>query len=1151
MLITALICSAGLWSTQAVTPQKLALLVGTGPYHTIHEDQNHLDFSDDRNVDLVSDALASTNLVPAQNQIKLKGSAATRARILDGLQQLEREAKPGSVVMIYLSGSTTRVSRSDRSAGWSRGAAAFVPFGSAEEGARNGLILEDDLQDVIGALDAKGVAQVFVVLDASNAGSIRLPPTKSAQCIYLGATEVNEETQANTLEGGFFTITLCRSLQAVSREPGSTYADFVARIRTQLPEIVLGIPQHIVASGDIRASLFGRGVHFEPSGHAFEFRCRTEIPPHYHFGGKVPEPQGEVTAPVQIVEDVECKLRAGSLLLSRDGTEYRVFGRTSQMSSTDALYDVGIWDHRKELKAPEAFPFQDGKLCLLRPTESGKAELKPTILRLVGQDSDPPQLGWLLSPDFAPGRALRQLVEKLPIEVHDGSAASDDLTMTLPMDSDGNTIRTDRINLYRNSDDSLLAHADLGDVSSAQVDKTFVSAVKSAVEWSALERLDNPVTAGALQIRLVPVTERRDKGVVSVEKLLTTRLDNGRPIEFIGRSSFAIEVRATTPWPPYVQIVDLNPGGRMDVLWPPPRIESPKFPADGNWYLLGTKGEGIKEGEWKSKSANIAIFDSDPDFDGAGHEVLRVFATKEKIDFAPILSPPTEVSRALGCADSDTLKDYDETWATSEIGFTVINPKIDAASPALRILAAGAENPRLKELGSVMASGQFSRAIKSSLVLVGARATKQAILNYLVGPCRQAGTDDLLCLAIDAKVVSTNQGPAIVPPGANPNRPDEFLAVRELKIALSTVPAQHRILLMNLHGEELAKYDARMMLTDIDPFASTGMLYLAEDDLARQSMPLFPSRVIERINSSAGESASNFASWLSAQLSGKDSLLISHFAGRDFRFPKIETPMLCNPDPIQERGGSRQPGQKQPPTAWKPGTNYALIVANDTYDTLEKLTYPESDATKLEKLLEDRYAFKVRILKHQSKASIAAAIRSYADPKAYTINPQDQLFVFFAGHGAFDRVFKEGLICVPESKGDVDQDPAFEHYLQYSTLNTLLNGLPFGHVCLALDVCFGGSFASSVAPARFDEPADGPSIGNICHVVAMSGDREVPDASPFTNHLLDWLFSRPLAKPTFFESIDDPDFESLTPHPSLTYFGKNVRGGKFVLLPVK
>ena len=140
-------------------------------------------------------------------------------------------------------------------------------------------------------------------------------------------------------------------------------------------------------------------------------------------------------------------------------------------------------------------------------------------------------------------------------------------------------------------------------------------------------------------------------------------------------------------------------------------------------------------------------------------------------------------------------------------------------------------------------------------------------------------------------------------------------------------------------------------------------------------------------------------------------------------------------------------------------TDRALLFATDHYDNWDNLSNPVNDARTIAKELQDTYGFEVELLEDNNIQDILIKLREYAS-KVYM--EDDQLFIFFAGHGHYDQLLGDGYIVGHDSRSN---DPANTSYLSYSVLGRALNNLPAKHVFLTMDVCFGGTFDAKLASA--------------------------------------------------------------------------------------
>jgi hypothetical protein len=140
--------------------------------------------------------------------------------------------------------------------------------------------------------------------------------------------------------------------------------------------------------------------------------------------------------------------------------------------------------------------------------------------------------------------------------------------------------------------------------------------------------------------------------------------------------------------------------------------------------------------------------------------------------------------------------------------------------------------------------------------------------------------------------------------------------------------------------------------------------------------------------------------------------------------------------------------------------DYAVLFATDKYDNWNDLVNPIIDAGSIARELEERYGFEVEVIENVSQNDVFVKLRQYAQRN---YKPQDQLFVFFAGHGHYDEVYGEGYIVASNS---LAKDEAKTSYISHNRLRSNINNIPCQHIFLVMDACFGGTFDPELAGAR-------------------------------------------------------------------------------------
>jgi hypothetical protein len=140
--------------------------------------------------------------------------------------------------------------------------------------------------------------------------------------------------------------------------------------------------------------------------------------------------------------------------------------------------------------------------------------------------------------------------------------------------------------------------------------------------------------------------------------------------------------------------------------------------------------------------------------------------------------------------------------------------------------------------------------------------------------------------------------------------------------------------------------------------------------------------------------------------------------------------------------------------------DYALLFCTDKYDHWTDLVNPVDDAHAIAKELSEKYGFIVEIVENPLLEDVWTKLREYNEKK---FSPQDQLLVFFAGHGQYDETFGEGYVV---AKNSLSNDPSKNTYLSHNRLRGVIDNIPCSHILLTMDVCFGGTLDPVIARSR-------------------------------------------------------------------------------------
>lgn len=183
----------------------------------------------------------------------------------------------------------------------------------------------------------------------------------------------------------------------------------------------------------------------------------------------------------------------------------------------------------------------------------------------------------------------------------------------------------------------------------------------------------------------------------------------------------------------------------------------------------------------------------------------------------------------------------------------------------------------------------------------------------------------------------------------------------------------------------------------------------------------------------------------------------------------------------------------------KVGRNYCLLVAAQNYtDTqIPSLENPIGDAIKLKLILKEKYSFEeaqIKTLFNPSSNDIKRQLLELTN----TIQPEDNLLIFYAGHGIWVEKEKKGYWLMTDAKrNDVNT------WLPNKDVLDLIAKLPSRHTLLITDACFSGSVFKTRGLKAGAPIALREMDAKISRVAITSGnDTEVPDVSVFMKHLV-------------------------------------------------
>jgi len=177
---------------------------------------------------------------------------------------------------------------------------------------------------------------------------------------------------------------------------------------------------------------------------------------------------------------------------------------------------------------------------------------------------------------------------------------------------------------------------------------------------------------------------------------------------------------------------------------------------------------------------------------------------------------------------------------------------------------------------------------------------------------------------------------------------------------------------------------------------------------------------------------------------------------------------------------------------------FALVIAVEEYDdpNISDLDNPIDDAQRFINTIASRYTFEqenINFLKNPSKADIIGTLHKMRSE----LGSEDNLLIYYAGHGHYDEEMKTGYWLPSDAGRDNPVD-----WLPNTDLTNYLNVLKTKHTLLIADACFSGGIFKT--RAAFNNALEVEKLYSLNSRKAMTSGAlsEVPDKSQFVHYLI-------------------------------------------------
>jgi uncharacterized caspase-like protein len=137
------------------------------------------------------------------------------------------------------------------------------------------------------------------------------------------------------------------------------------------------------------------------------------------------------------------------------------------------------------------------------------------------------------------------------------------------------------------------------------------------------------------------------------------------------------------------------------------------------------------------------------------------------------------------------------------------------------------------------------------------------------------------------------------------------------------------------------------------------------------------------------------------------------------------------------------------------GRYHALVIGNNDYQHLRDLRSAVGDAESVAAVLGGRYGFRTRLLTNANRYAILSALNDLREQ----LTAEDNLLIYYAGHGVLDEVNNRGNWLPVDAEAE-----SSANWIPTTAVTDILNIMKARQVLVVVDSCYAGALTrSSVA----------------------------------------------------------------------------------------
>ncbi|MEW6615664.1 MAG: caspase family protein [Thermodesulfobacteriota bacterium] len=133
---------------------------------------------------------------------------------------------------------------------------------------------------------------------------------------------------------------------------------------------------------------------------------------------------------------------------------------------------------------------------------------------------------------------------------------------------------------------------------------------------------------------------------------------------------------------------------------------------------------------------------------------------------------------------------------------------------------------------------------------------------------------------------------------------------------------------------------------------------------------------------------------------------------------------------------------------------FAIIIGNQSYKHLPKLKTPVADAKAVNEILRNQYGFETKLLIDARRKDILSTINDFRKK----LSSKDNLLIYYAGHGEFDKTADRAYWLPVDAQRD---DPV--DWISATDITDNIKRIASKHILIVSDSCYSGTLTRAAA----------------------------------------------------------------------------------------